>query len=767
MSYDTSEEELVIKLPEIAFCGDIPFGKYFRMETSKGSTWQFYNAKPRKWQYLTIYDVKCGPFDYSVILREGWIVRKLEPDGRHYYYKCEDGRVSNVMKEEALQIACAYCPGLATVQVLAKGEYLYLKLQPIYLPVSYYKALASLSIPIADESLAREGLFCFKKHKLPLLRQLLSKVRIRFEVRSQLIKDAAEEEQIEAEQTFDIRTTISEILTLAYSDYLKKEVNIEKFLQHILNKEWNSVRDEQLRKRLEELSERSEKDGHVSSSIFDFLVKSASYVDWKFYHNFELSSKIKGVVVDTYSLTYGETWSRNYYKIVFPVFESVLYWPTTIAPTYRGIGKVSSLQTRLKTVELSEWRIYPYLGRLRKVGSSSDVNFVESSGESLHDAFLAIIGIPTFEKILSDRAYLGGFNVDLESWRGVYNLSRYFVGIVRIIEPLMLDGITPITKIQDIFGNFFAVKWDLDTYFHCIDDIHKIEHAGWISILLKNEFQNLKHTDEVISIFETVPRIKHRFVKKRDALQLNLAAVTKYCSFLPKDLLIQIAQRFIIDHDFDELLEACIGKNWLYEDNKKIYYFYRGLDKASMEKLIMLLTDTSKFAPEEVLRTRWYMTWSIVRAHLGLTHPLIYAEAVFPEKKLELPESDADKYKALEEILREVVSFHSKDRKTRRVSRISALIGSKDPKLSYHSTYIGNKDIDVYVRDATLMLCNYGVASIEAMGRWVAKAHTVATYLTRKFAYLEPKVVRSDSMITRNNGKRVRTVKFEVQSYSI
>ena len=124
MPDDQSAEEVVNAAPEIAFCGQIPFGKYFRMGTSKGSTWQFYNVKQRGWRYLPVHDVECDPYDHSVLLRDGWIVRKLEPDERHYYYKCEGSEISNLTKTEALQIAYACCPGVAAIQALVKEEYL-------------------------------------------------------------------------------------------------------------------------------------------------------------------------------------------------------------------------------------------------------------------------------------------------------------------------------------------------------------------------------------------------------------------------------------------------------------------------------------------------------------------------------------------------------------------------------------------------------------------------------------------------------------------
>lgn len=767
MSDERPAEELVKEAPEIAFCGQIPFGKYFRMGTSKGSTWQLYNVKRRTWIYLPLYDVKYGSCERSILLRDGWIIRKFEAHEQPYYYKCSDGEISTLTKDQALQLAYQMSPGVVAIAVMPTEKYLYLDLQPIYLPPAHYNTLRNVSVPIPDESLAREGLFCFRRDKLPAIRELFRKVRVRVEVRSQPSVVVEEVKPHETEQPIDIRTTVSDILTLAYSGYLKKEANIEKFLQHILNREWNAVHDEQLRQKLESLSALADQGSPVPSSIFDFLVKSASYVDYKFYQEVGIDSKIEGVIVDTVSLTYGETWSQNYYKIIFPAFESVLYWPTSIAPTRGGIGEVPVLRTRLKTVDLSMWRIYPYFGRLRKVGSAEDVTFVESSAEALYEAFLVITGIPTFEKLLSDRAYLGGFNVDLESWRGAYTLSRYFVATVRIIDPLTPDGLTPVTKVQDIFGNVFAIKWDLDTYFHCTDDIHKMQHGGWISVLLKNEFQNLRATDEGITVFESVPRIEPRFVNKSQACRSNLVAVVKYCAFLPKDLLRQIARKFIIDHDFNEILKACIERNWLYENSENIYYVYRALDRSSTGKMVALLTDTSRLAPGNVLRTKWYTTWSVVRANLALTHPIIYAEAVFPDKKLKLPEGEADKYKELEDMLRDVTGFHVKDTEARRRSRIAALLASKDPKLSYHSTLVGGRDIGIYVYDATLMLSNFGAASIEARGRWVAKAHTVAVYLTRKFAYLEPKVTRSDSVVTREDSHRVRTVKFEVESYGI
>ena len=78
MPDDLSPEELVNQAPKIDFCGQIPFGKYFKMGISKGSTWQFYNVLERKWRFIPTHKEGYGNNEHSVLLRDGWIIRRLE-----------------------------------------------------------------------------------------------------------------------------------------------------------------------------------------------------------------------------------------------------------------------------------------------------------------------------------------------------------------------------------------------------------------------------------------------------------------------------------------------------------------------------------------------------------------------------------------------------------------------------------------------------------------------------------------------------------------
>lgn len=767
MSDDRSAEELIKAAPEITFCGQIPFGKYFRIGTSKGSTWQFYDVRRRNWRYLPVYRVEYGSYDHSVILRDGWIVRRLESQDRHYYYSCAGGGLSHLTKDEALRIAYEYCPGFTWVTIVRKGDYLYLDTNSLYVPPFHYNALRHLSIQIPDKQLA-ESWLCFRNKDFPLLRIIFKKIRVKVNLAADVGVAGEEEQPTKTETSMDIRKVLSDILTLAYGNYLKKEANIEKFLILVLNREWTSAHDEVLREKLTALGNLSDQGNPVASYMLDFLEKASSCSDWRIYDEAGASPDIEGVVINTIPITFGQQWAHNYYKVIFPNLETTLHWPTTIADTRSGTGEALRLRARLKTVRLRKWRIYPYLGRLKNTGTrKEDVEFQTSDIESLRRAFASATGIPSFEKILSERAYLGGFNLDIETWKkGAYNLGRYFLAVVQIVEPLTIDDVVPSTKVRDIFGNTFIIRWDPDTYFHCVDKIHSMESNGWISVLVQNEFQNLELAEAGVTIFETVPTIEPRFVRKEEASEFNLIAIVKYFGFLPKDILRKVVDSFTVDHDFDTLFAKATEAS-LYEKEGIVYYIYHTLDKEAISALVELMMDPSLFPRRRIFREKWYITWALIRIHCSLIHPLMHAEALLKEAELRMPKTDKERYNAIEEMFREVVDFQHNNIKTRRRERMSALMQSRDPKASFHPTWIGAKEEEFYVRNASKMLRNFGNATIEAMGRRIAKAHAVVTSLTREFAYMEPKVARIDSSVQHEKGYPVRTVKFEVEVYGI
>lgn len=99
---------------------------------------------------------------------------------------------------------------------------------------------------------------------------------------------------------------------------------------------------------------------------------------------------------------------------------------------------------------------------------------------------------------------------------------------------------------------------------------------------------------------------------------------------------------------------------------------------------------------------------------------------------------------------------------------MSFIINSRDLNISFNKTLIGDKDDYVYVNHASLMLLNFGQATIEARGKWIQKAHFIATSLMRKFSYIEPKINRMDTKVKHPVTNRdVREVAFQIESYSL
>lgn len=756
----------VKNLPFIPYSDATYFGKYFRIGTAKSATWQFFNPRKRIWEYIQVQKHPTEEYEYSIILRNGWIVRKLESQERpHYYYLCKDSDIVNMSKNEALLLAYTYSPQSLQIPIVKKDDYLYMNLRSLYLPTAHYKALLDLSMPVENISIG-EPILCFRSKDIPIIREILNKIRVEINIQSEFKIPTKKVEAITTREVMEIRKILSDILTLSYSCFLKKESDIERFLVLVVNREWDHIHDEQLREKLKKLGKLEESGDILASNLLKTLEKISSYYDWRFYADEGVSSDISGIVVGMTPFTFGKEWSQNYYKMIFSSLENLLYWPTTMSPTRAGKGKVEPLRARLNTVTLKKWRIYPYMGRLKYTGKTdTDVIFQKSLSDNLRKAFLSVLGIPSLEKILSERGYLSGFNLDLESWKGVYNLSRYFLAVVQILEPLEIDGPTPITWVRDIFGNVFLIRWDIDTYFHCVDDIHSFQRYGWISILLKNEFKNVPVTPEGISIFESVFGIGPRFVKKEEACDLNTIAVVKYFGFLQKETLKRIVSQYFLSYDLMVSLSKMIDEGALFEHQGIIYYVYQTLNKEGVAQLVDLMADASKLPSKKLLAEKWYMTWCLIREQYGLIHPLIYAKSLDPNSKLVVPASEQGKFETLEENLQEVVTNHQKEIKIRRTKRMTFLMQTRKPDLSFHPTRVDKKDIFTYVHDASIMLQNFGNATIEAMGRHVAKAHGVVTALIRKFAYMEPKVTRTDSFVKHVNGYTVRSVKFEVETY--
>ena len=742
-------------------------GKYFKFGTHKSAIWQYFNPKTRDWDFIKATKQPLGNYKNSIILRNGWVVRKLERAGKtQYYYFCQSDEIKTINKSIALNEGYKYSPGILHVPAVRKEDNIFVDIRKVYFSEEIFKKIVDLSVHEEEEE-GRILFLCFKAPDIKKVYNLLYPVRVRLEYQDDFKEEIKEVEPDELEALTEIPKLLSELLTLSYSCFLKKEGSIENFLLILIYRDQQKIRNEELRKKLSKLFELSDNGDYVSTQILNFLIESiTTFFDWECYENLKVEPDIQGMIFKAAPISYSERWSNTYYKIIFPELETTLHWPTTLAPTKKGTGEFHPLYARLKTVQLRRWRIYPYLGRIKNTGSQKDADFGESDRDFLKKSFASALGILSFERILSEREYLSGFTLDLEDWQGHYFLDRYFLAIVQIDEPLLLDSPLPQTRVKDIFGNSFIIEWNWDAYTHSKEDIHEFGRSGWISILLKNTFGRKQFTKSEFPVFKTAQTIKPQFHNREFAFRYNLLALIKYFGYVPIRKL-RTLSKFFREPDITVLMNALFDGDLIYQAGDNIYYIYKCLNKEQMARLIDLMTDAEKIPDKELFYQKWYITWSLIRGHYPSIHPLIYAKKLSRKEKLDVPINEVETYNILEEFIKAVSISHQKEIKRRRVDKLNFFINHRDPNIKENEIRISRKEEHAYTRYASLMIQNFGKATILASGKRIPKAHSVVRELMRKFSYMEPKVSRKDYPLEHQKGFNIPGVKFEIEVYGI
>ena len=740
---------------------------YFRYGTTKSSVWQYFNPSSRVWSYIKVHKLPYGKQDHSIILRNGWIVRKLERIVESpYYYYCENDEIRNISKRDAVIKGYQYSPGILKVPAVKKEDNVFVDVRKVYFPTDVFNELRELSV-MQNEDGGRILYICFKSADIQKVYRILYQIRVRLEYQDDFIDEVKDLDPTEIETLSEVPKFISEILTMSYSNFLKKEDRIEKFLLALIYRDMTKISNDELKQKLQELFSYCDKGDFVCEKILDFLIESiTTYFDWGCFENWNVNQNIDGLIFKATPQSYSEKWSNTYYKIIFPEFEMVLHWPTTLSPTRKGTGEFYATYARLKHIKMRRWRIYPYLGRIKNTGTRDDNIFEEGERNFIRRSFDSVLGIPSFERILAEREYLSSFSLDLEDWHGHYFLDRYFLAIVKIIDPLLLDSPFPRTKVEDIFGNKFIVEWNWDAYHHSKDDIHNFGIGGWFSILLKNVFGKRRFVTIDSPIFQTAQTIKPIFHNKEFAQKFNILALIKYFGYIPRK---EINSLSVLpsESSIDDILEELLKENLVYEKDGRIYYVYKCLNTEQMAELVELMTVADKIPQRDMHRQRWYITWSLIRGHYPIVHPLIYANKLSRQENLVMSNEEATTYKKIEDFINKISDLHKKEIRKRRADKINFFINNRNPDIVQNEIKIGKKDEESYARYASLMINNFGNVTILGSGGRIPKAHAVVREVVRKFAYMEPKVVRTDSPLQHPGGFTVPAVKYEIEMFGI
>ena len=132
------------ELPEIRY-KRLQFGDFFCYGTDKNSKWQFFNPHLRKWDFLKIIDRKEGSYKHSILLRDGWVIRKVGTSRKiGFYYICSDHKIESTKKNKAELIGTEYSSGWIHITILKKQENYILNFDNIIIPSAYFSKILEI-----------------------------------------------------------------------------------------------------------------------------------------------------------------------------------------------------------------------------------------------------------------------------------------------------------------------------------------------------------------------------------------------------------------------------------------------------------------------------------------------------------------------------------------------------------------------------------------------------------------------------------------------
>jgi len=724
------------------------FGNFFPMKASSNDMWQFFNSTKRRWDFLKVHKTKTFLDSPSIILRNGWLVRKLHRGRAPLLYSVKDDKLIQTNISETEKKISEFDQDLVELKANVDDEnFLTINLSDVHFTNKEYQEMTNL-----NGAVSMDGVLYLPMPSLDSLRQILVNAKVDLKIENNIqIKLTEESEQIQSK--------ISKLLQILYSKYLKKESKIEELQIALLTKSLDSIQDEDVRESLMFITK-----DHLDNTekiLYDFLSeKVVTYFDWKLLADFSIDHYVEGLTLSGTSKDYLGKWSTNYFKIILPNFESVVHLQTRISPTFRGIGEIDPLKVRLSKIQIEKWRYYPYLGKLKNTGNRDEIAFDYADIPFINSSLRSIIGIPTVEKILREMCFLDSFSLDLEEWHGSYNLSRYFLACVKVIKPLDESAKIPCLLVEDFFGNQFKIAWEFKTYQHYSADIHGISKGGYISVVIKNKFDNsLNERDEID--FETLFGVSFRFVTRKDFFTKNVLSLIKYVGHTNIEILKQVLKNTMVPN-IEEILQELEKSHEIHIRNNMCYYCYNSLTAEQLSSLLDLMDNPESLPQETLFSEKWYVAWSLIRENLPTIHPLSYSININTK-------DNVPTISTLDQILQLIAATKESHHKqiTERAQKRTDYLLHMQKNSTFQETLVGEKDPEMYIRHARYMFKNFGQASLKARGRRIPKAHYIAKYLARQFSYIEPRIVRKDNVTKDPIGRPVREVEFSLESYKL
>lgn len=414
----------------------------------------------------------------------------------------------------------------------------------VVLPPTYSEWLRRMCVVPATP----ESIWLWDENDLPLIRDVLRKLRIRLEQTADALSGYAFAEFLEA-------------LSLAYSRVLSSEDGVSKFSQWIRARDIEAFGEGQLAEVLSRLFSRAYRGDRVATLLLDYLgERMALRADWR------SNGPLNGVRLWSGTLTYaGQATSASEHLMGLPDCGS---W-TTLRTT-----QVVPVRHETSTaITFTRYRVLPYFGRLRLTPGNELLQGPEDSGD---DLWRSLLTLPSLEQHLSPEKHPFAFSISFVPWTSIATAERVLMErvigtVARVIRrnPAELD--LPGLLCEDPSGKRFA----LETRELPIDMVPAAD--ALVRFVARRADAS---GGESLPIYELVHPASFRTIDEDDYWSAAATAIVK----MHFRASLEFIATLLGEHASDGLRGAT-ARNWLAASNGGVFFRYPGVNEADCRAL--------------------------------------------------------------------------------------------------------------------------------------------------------------------------------------
>lgn len=713
---------------------------------------QYLRIRDRSWHSVAWEEIDGNRLP---LLVNGWILRLFRAHGHPPDFAVvQDDRLKTVPATTVERMLRAYKLPLIRLPLLQDATHVYLDVSKTWFPNRLYSDLAKLS-PQREVLRSEDGetaFWQFRKEAWPAARSLLQAYGVSTEVLSD------ESWRIRREELEEVPVQkVSNLLAGIYTLYLKAEGRINYLRTDLALGDVNPFHEPELDGLWRDLELTIGTNPMVQSACEFIRDYSHRSLDWKEAENLAIDPTLNGLVFSIEKQRFGRKFSGNYLRLYIPNLDTILHLDTTVNPTGDHGRSADPTRLFLNELVLERWRVYPFLGRIKNLGSRDTIH-VEMADQG-HVAFIRdhMASLAAVERLLAQSRQFSSFNVDRHAWReGHQPFSRTFLGCFKIKIPLDRQHARPSILATDALGTACRLELTFQDMEHRRRFLRAQAPGSWVSAVVSTTLQSATLAGSEPATFFVEPFHRMENLSEREASEASLLGLVKAMRTLPLRSVDLINSSWQAGYDVIDGLRNLeraakvirIGELWVYVPSAvqpQSVAEFEGLASGGVHSSDQLFQENRDYA-----RIALHV-WSMDRAH-----PLFWLRHKGMGRVRSLSTySGGDTLSSIMENGR---------RTDIETLRPFGGFSSSGLSQSYPIMVSGNSNPTDLLARAAMTFSRDGIVILRAAGSTVELAYRLVRALEHRWAHLFPRTSVSGEWLGGFGRRRVRSINLTVKA---